>query len=216
LIGLIDYGMGNLRSVQKAFERCGAKVRIVSTPKELEKAEKIILPGVGAFSQAMLELKKRRLVGVLKDRLAQGTPYLGLCLGLQLLFPSSEEGSVKGLGILPGTVKKFRWRLPAGGGSAFGGKVPHMGWNTLQRTKKKSALLKGVKAQDHFYFVHSFYAVPHEKEDVLTTTGYGVDFCSSIQRGNIFATQFHPEKSQEAGLRVVRNFIAMKDTGCSC
>ena len=198
MIVIIDYGMGNLRSVQKAFEASGAKPKVTSSPAEVEKADKIILPGVGAFGQAMQELKKKKLLGVLKDKVQSGTPYLGLCLGMQLLFSHSEEGDVKGLGILPGQVKRFRGNL----------KVPHMGWNTLSVRRDRCPLMQGVRGSDYFYFVHSFYAVPEEKEDVLTSTRYGADFCSAVWRGNIFATQFHPEKSQGAGLGIVENFIA--------
>ena len=198
VIIIIDYGMGNLRSVQKAFEARGARPKVTSDPAEVEKADKIILPGVGAFGQAMQELKKKKLLGALKDKVQSGTPYLGLCLGMQLLFSHSEEGNVKGLGILPGQVKRFRGNL----------KVPHMGWNTLSVRKDRCPLMQGVRGSDYFYFVHSFYAVPEEKEDVLTSTGYGADFCSAVWRGNIFATQFHPEKSQSAGLGIVENFIA--------
>ena len=190
--------MGNLRSVQKAFELCGAKPEVTSSPADIEKADKIILPGVGAFGQAMLELRKRRLLPALKEKILSGTPYLGLCLGLQLLFSFSEEGNVRGLDILPGRVKRFRGDF----------KVPHMGWNTLTLRKKHCPLMEGVAGGDYFYFVHSFYAVPDQKEAVLSVTRYGVDFCSSIWQDNIFATQFHPEKSQEAGLRLVKNFIS--------
>jgi glutamine amidotransferase len=206
VIALVDYGMGNLRSVQKAFESHGAKPKLTSRAADIEKADKIILPGVGAFGQAMLELKKRRLLPVLKEKIQSGTPYLGLCLGLQLLFSSSEEGNVKGLGILPGRVRRFTGSL----------KVPHMGWNTVSLKKKDCPLMEGVGKQDYFYFVHSFYAVPEQKDPVLTTTRYGADFCSSIWQENIFATQFHPEKSQAAGLRLVKNFIAYEGVCSPC
>ena len=196
--------MGNLRSVQKAFEVCGAKPKVTSSPADIEKADKIILPGVGAFGQAMHELKKMKLIGALKDKIKSGAPYLGLCLGLQLLFSSSEEGHVKGLGILPGKVKRF---------SAKSLKVPHMGWNTVSARKKNCPILKSVHATDYFYFVHSFYAAPEEKDVMLTSTRYGLEFCSSVWKGNIFATQFHPEKSQSAGLNIIKNFVAYKSVG---
>ena len=198
--------MGNLRSVQKAFEARGARARITSSVADIEKAEKIVLPGVGAFAQAMLELKKRKLLAPLKEKIQNGTPYLGLCLGMQLLFSRSEEGNVKGLDILPGRVRRFKGAL----------KVPHMGWNTLSLKKKDCPLMDGVKTVDRFYFVHSYYAAPEEKDAILSTTSYGIDFCSSVWRDNIFATQFHPEKSQEAGLRLVENFIAYESACCSC
>ena len=206
MIVLVDYGMGNLRSVQKAFERCGAMPKITCEASDIEKADKIILPGVGAFSQAMRELKKRRLAGVLKEKVLGGTPYLGLCLGLQLLFSWSEEGDAKGLDILPGRVQKFKGNI----------KIPHMGWNTLSLRKKHCALVNDVRPADYFYFVHSFYAVPEERSDILAVTQYGGEFCSAVWRGNIFATQFHPEKSQEAGLRLIENFIAYEGATCSC
>jgi len=206
VIALIDYGMGNLRSVEKAFEECGASPKITASPSDIERADKIVLPGVGAFGQAMRELKKRKLTGPLKEKILSGTPYLGLCLGLQLLFSKSEEADEKGLGILAGTVKRFRGGL----------KVPHMGWNTLSIKKKDSPLLKGVRPQDHFYFVHSYYAVPEEKGITASTTRYGSEFCSSIWKDNIFATQFHPEKSQANGLRLIENFIAYEGACYAC
>ena len=206
MLVVVDYGMGNLRSVEKAFEAAGERPVVSSDPKRLEKASKIVLPGVGAFTQAMGELKKLKLIGPLKEKIQSGTPYLGLCLGLQLLFSFSEEGNVKGLGILPGRVRRFRGDL----------KVPHMGWNTLSLKKKDCPLLHGVSSRDYFYFVHSFYAVPDQRDAVLSTTRYGVDFCSSVWKGNIFATQFHPEKSQTAGLRLVENFIAYEGVLSPC
>ncbi len=197
-IVVVDYGMGNLHSVQKAFEARGVRPTVTADRDEIEKADKIVLPGVGAFSQAMRELKAKKLLGPLKAKISSGAPYLGLCLGLQILFERSEEGDEKGLGLLPGRVKRFRGSL----------KVPHMGWNTLSVKKKSCPLVKGVSAGDHFYFVHSYYASPAEKSDVLATTDYGKEFCSAVWRGNIFATQFHPEKSQAAGLAVIGNFLA--------
>lgn len=208
VIALIDYGMGNLRSVQKAFEACGTMPKITSSSLDVEKAGKIILPGVGAFGQAMRLLKKMKLLDALKDKIRSGTPYLGLCLGLQLLFSRSEEGNVKGLDILPGHIKRFpvKGRL----------KVPHMGWNTLSMRRKGCPFAEGVRASDYFYFVHSYYAVPEETSVVLSTTRHGREFCSSVWRDNIFATQFHPEKSQDAGMRIVKNFIAYENAGCAC
>ncbi len=198
MIAIVDYGMGNLRSVQKAFERNGAKAKITSSPDDIRKADKLVLPGVGAFDCAMHELKKRKLVKPIKDKIKSGAPYLGLCLGLQLLFESSQEGGAKkGLGIIPGTVKRFRGDM----------KIPHMGWNTVELKKKNCPLFKGLKDKDYFYFVHSYYAVPKESGWILATTRYGVNFCSAIWKDNIFATQFHPEKSQASGLKIIRNFI---------
>ncbi|OGW92403.1 MAG: imidazole glycerol phosphate synthase, glutamine amidotransferase subunit [Omnitrophica bacterium RIFCSPHIGHO2_02_FULL_63_14] len=204
-IVIVDYGMGNLRSVQKAFEACGARPVITSDPRLVERAAKIVLPGVGAFTAAVRELKKRRLTGVLKKKIRSGTPYLGLCLGLQLLFDGSQEsrgkGAAPGLGIIPGRVRRFTTRL----------KVPHMGWNTLKVKKGRCPLLKGVKARDRFYFVHSYFGVPKDPSWTLAVTPYGGDVCSAVWKGNLFATQFHPEKSQAAGLRVIKNFVDYKE-----
>lgn len=198
-IVIVDYGMGNLRSVQKAFEKNGARAVVSSNPRDLERAAKVVLPGVGAFTHAMRELKKRRLVAPLRKKILSGTPYLGLCLGLQLLFDKSEEGArVAGLGVIPGRVKKFRTGL----------KVPHMGWNTVN-TRKGCPLFKGKGKDDYFYFVHSYFGAPEDKSWIAGTTRYGKDFCSAVWKGNVFATQFHPEKSQTAGLRLIKNFIKL-------
>ncbi len=200
-IVIVDYGMGNLRSVQKAFERAGVSPKISSSPRDIERAGKIVLPGVGAFTHAMRELKRLRLVGPLRERLAANAPYLGLCLGLQLLFSRSEEGSrVAGLGVIEGRVRRFRTRL----------KVPHMGWNTLEVRKSGCPIFKGIGASEYFYFVHSFYGVPEDRSWTLAVTPYGARFCSAVWKGNIFATQFHPEKSQAAGLRLIENFVRLE------
>ncbi len=204
MIAIVDYGMGNLRSVEKAFEKGGAKPRITSSRSDIANAEMIVLPGVGAFTAAVRELEKRRLVDVIRKKVLGGTPYLGLCLGLQLLFEESEENEGKrksaGFGIIRGKVKKFRVRL----------KIPHMGWNTLNLKKKDCPLFQGIRPGDFFYFVHSFYGAPQDTSWVSSTTDYGFGFCSSVWRDNIFATQFHPEKSQNAGLRIVKNFVRLK------
>ncbi|HTL70607.1 MAG TPA: imidazole glycerol phosphate synthase subunit HisH [Candidatus Eisenbacteria bacterium] len=196
-IVIVDYGMGNLRSVQKAFEKNGARAIVTADPRQIERAGKIVLPGVGAFTHAMRELKKRRLAAPLRRKILSGTPYLGLCLGLQLLFDRSEEGArVAGLGVIPGRVRKFRTDL----------KVPHMGWNTVS-TRKGCPLFKGASRGDHFYFVHSYFGDPEDKTWIAGRTRYGRQFCSAVWKGNVFATQFHPEKSQTAGLRLIRNFV---------
>jgi glutamine amidotransferase len=202
-IVVIDYGMGNLRSVEKAFERAGARVKVSSRIKDVKRADKVVLPGVGAFGHAMRELKARDLVEPILEKIDEGVPYLGLCLGLQLLFGSSEEAREKGLGVLPGKVRRFS----AKGGPAGTLKVPHMGWNQLATTQNNNPLLKGSKADAFFYFVHSYYAVPKDKSVVAATTDYGVRFCSAIWKDNIFATQFHPEKSQNAGQVLLQNFV---------
>ncbi len=202
-IVIVDYGMGNLRSVQKAFEVCGARPKITSSVREVEEAERIVLPGVGAFTHAMTELRKLKLVDPLREKIAAGTPYLGLCLGLQLLFSRSEEGSrVTGLNVIAGPVKRFSVKT--------GLKVPHMGWNTVALKKIDCPLFKGAEAADHYYFVHSYYGVPEDRSWTAAVTRYGADFCSAVWKGNVFATQFHPEKSQSAGLRLIRNFIGYR------
>lgn len=200
-IVIVDYGMGNLRSVQKAFEAAGAKARISSKPRDVEKAGKIVLPGVGAFTHAMRELKKLKLAGPLREKILSGSPYLGLCLGLQLLFTRSEEGErVKGLDVIAGPVRRFR--LP----KSY--KIPHMGWNTV-RHRAGSRLFKGAGQDAFFYFVHSYYGDPEDKSWVEATTPYGATFASAVARGNVFATQFHPEKSQAEGQKLLKNFIAL-------
>ena len=207
MITVIDYGMGNLRSVSKALESLGAKVRLTSDPQDVWAAEKLILPGVGAFPAAMQELTLRKLVDPIKSSLAKGTRYLGICLGLQLLFETSDEGhGAKGLGIIPGTVARFA----CDASSSL--KIPHMGWNTIRspyppNTPIKCPLLKGIADDSAVYFVHSYCARPTEQVVVAMETDYGGKFPSMIWRGNIFATQFHPEKSQAIGLKLLENFI---------
>lgn len=198
-IVIVDYGMGNLRSVEKAFLASRIQTKVSANPKDIERADKLVVPGVGAFTHAMQELKKRQLLDPIKEKIKSGAPYLGLCLGLQLLFSRSQEGrGIKGFDIIPGDVVRFKGKL----------KIPHMGWNTLNILKKNCPILKGYASnKNYFYFVHSFYAVPKDKNCVLSTTSYGHDFCSSVWKDNIFATQFHPEKSQEAGLGIIKNFI---------
>ena len=197
---LVDYGMGNLRSVQKAFELNGARPKISSSVRDVEKAGKIVLPGVGAFTHAMQELKKKKLITPLKEKIKSGTPYLGLCLGLQLLFSRSEEGGrVKGFDIIGGPVKRFRGDL----------KIPHMGWNTVKLKKRNCPIFKGVEDENYFYFVHSYFGVPEDPAWTLGVTRYGRNFCSALWKDNIFATQFHPEKSQQIGLKVIKNFIEL-------
>ncbi|PIU39724.1 MAG: imidazole glycerol phosphate synthase subunit HisH [Candidatus Omnitrophica bacterium CG07_land_8_20_14_0_80_50_8] len=201
MIVIVDYGMGNLRSVEKAFEYAGAHLKVSSLGKDIEKAEKLVMPGVGAFTHAMRELKARRLVEPIREKILSGAPYLGLCLGLQLLFSRSAEGArVKGLDLIPGNVVRFKGTL----------KVPHMGWNTIEVKKSNCPILRNVKKNDYFYFVHSYYGVPEDKSWVLAQTSYGAHFCSALWKGNIFATQFHPEKSQSAGLRIIKNFVELK------
>lgn len=201
MIAVIDYGMGNLRSVQKALEASGAKTRVTSDPKALRACEKIVFPGVGAFGEAMAELKRRRLVEPLKDAIAEGKPFLGLCLGLQLLFEGSGEApGVKGLCVFKGRVKKFRFK-------DRGLKVPHMGWNRIYLKRKTSKILSGVPDGSYMYFVHSYYVAPEDKNIILTTTGYGMKFVSGVAKDNVYGFQFHPEKSQALGLSILKNFV---------
>ncbi len=215
-ITLLDYGMGNLRSVAKALEQSGGRVCLTSTPSVVAKASKCVVPGVGAFGDAMKELKKRKLLEPLKKHLASGKPFLGICLGLQLLFEESEEGEyAKGLSVLRGKVVRFRFRRTTNDErrtTVF--KVPHMGWNEIRGQgtgdrgqKKQCPLLKGIPDGSYFYFVHSYYVRPADKGIIAATTEYGTEFASIIWSGSIFATQFHPEKSQEMGLRLLKNFV---------
>ena len=203
-IAVIDYGMGNLRSVEKALEVAGADSIVTSKPAEIEKCGKLVLPGVGSFGGAMKELKSRRLIGPIKDAIKSGKPFLGLCLGLQLLFEKSEEApGVKGLGILAGEVKRFR------PGEL---KVPHMGWNNIEIMGQRSdvRILNKIPDNSYMYFVHSYYVKPKDKSVVLTTTDYGIKFVSSVAMDSIYGLQFHPEKSQAMGLRILKNFVHLR------
>jgi glutamine amidotransferase len=198
MIAIIDYQMGNLRSVQKGFEKVGHAAQITSSPAELAAADKIVLPGVGAFGDAMAELRRRDLVGPIRDAIASGKPFLGICLGLQLLFDVGYEGGQhEGLGILRGKVVRFE--LPREM------KVPHMGWNR-GRFLRGAPLLEGLADGAYFYFVHSYHCVPDDPALVAIESDYGGPFCAAVWRGNLFATQFHPEKSQADGLKLLKNF----------
>ncbi len=198
MIVIVDYQMGNLRSVQKGFEKVGREAMISSDPAVIAAAEKVVLPGVGAFQDAMAELRRRDLVTPLQEAIAANRPFLGICLGLQLLFERSfEDGEHEGLGVLPGDVVRFD--LP----SEY--KVPHMGWNQAI-IRQPSPILRGVEEGAYFYFVHSYYAAPLDADVVAIEADYHRPFCAMIQRENLFATQFHPEKSQAEGLKILRNF----------
>lgn len=211
MIVVVDYGMGNLRSVSKALESLGASVSISSEPRDVAKARKLILPGVGAFPAAMRELSARGLIEPLKTALARGIPYLGICLGLQLLFDESDEGQgAKGLGILPGRVRRF---VTNGTPSQ---KVPHMGWNQLisrqhpaDSTQQRCPILDGIPEGSYVYFVHSYYADPQDRGIVALEADYGVRFTAMVWRDTLYATQFHPEKSQAIGLRLLKNFVEL-------
>ncbi|MEW4527882.1 imidazole glycerol phosphate synthase subunit HisH [Maioricimonas sp. JC845] len=204
MIQIIDYGMGNLRSVQKAFESLGVDAHICSSPKALADAEKIVLPGVGAFRDAINELRSKGFVEPLREYAASNRPFLGICLGLQLLFDVSyEDGEYEGLGIVPGKVVRFD--------SEPGLKIPHMGWNQLDIVHP-NPLLADVAPGSHVYFVHSYHVVPNEEDVVATRTSYGEQsFVSMIARGNLFATQFHPEKSQRVGLNMLAAFAGINE-----
>ncbi|MBN1793689.1 MAG: imidazole glycerol phosphate synthase subunit HisH [Candidatus Omnitrophica bacterium] len=201
MIGIVDYGSGNLRSVTKACERLGSKAAVTADPQRLRQADKIILPGVGAFEDAIQALTACGLVDVLKELILEAKkPYLGICLGMQLLFERSEESEgAEGFGICRGTVKKFDSRTV---------KVPHMGWNVL-RMRGASPLFQGIDDGFFFYFCHSYYCAPEDDTIISTVTDYGTEFASSIGKDNIFAVQFHPEKSQKLGLRVLENFLTL-------
>lgn len=198
MITLLDYGAGNVRSVINAIQALGEQVTVVRDPDDILRAEKLVFPGVGAFGSMMQILEKRRFVEPLRVYLGSGRPFLGICLGLQALFEGSEEApGVPGLGFFPGTVERFR----------VDRSVPHIGWNGIS-AKKPSGLFRGLRGDEKFYFVHSYHVVPEDPKIVLTTTRYGYDFVSGVQNENLFATQFHPEKSGEAGLTILKNFLA--------
>jgi len=203
MIAIIDYGMGNLRSVQKGFERMGREAVVTRDPRTILDASKVVLPGVGAFPDCMRNLDELGLIEPVKKSIASGKPFLGICFGLQLLFTESEEfGFSKGLDIIKGRVVRFNIQDPT-----F--KIPHMGWNTL-RIKRRPPALADVPDNSHFYFVHSFYVVPEDAGVIATTTDYGIEFVSSVWKDNVFACQFHPEKSQALGLSILKRFGEMK------
>jgi glutamine amidotransferase len=203
MIAIIDYGMGNLRSVQKALELVGGDARIVRDAGQIDEAEKVILPGVGAYRDAMAHLREEGFVEPIKRFIESGKPFLGICLGLQLLFEVSEEdGEYEGLGVLGGRVVRFAPRDRSM-------KVPHMGWNSLNITQPDAPLLAGVEPGSHVYFVHSYYAVPSDPAVIAATCDYAGEFCAVVRWQNIQAAQFHPEKSQQVGQRMLANFAAM-------
>lgn len=198
MIAILDYGMGNLRSVSKAFERVGANCQITRDPEILLQADKLVVPGVGAFRDCMEALQSFGLVEAIRQFIQSGRYYLGLCLGMQILMDESEEGSgVPGLGMISGKVLKF----PAD----LGLKIPHMGWNSIH-FEKKAKLFQGLAQDSYVYFVHSYYVAPDLAQLVAATTDYGLKFASSLQHDNILATQFHPEKSQKVGVQIIKNF----------
>ena len=201
MIAVIDYGVGNLFSVEKAFAALGADVRVTSDEAVIRAADKIVLPGVGAFGDCMKNLEASGLIPVLLDCVAKGQPLLGICVGLQILFDGSEESpGVRGLGLIPGLVKKIQ---------APGLKVPHMGWNSLaiREPRQKADLFAGLGEKPYVYFVHSYHAVPEDPAVITSVTEYGEQLTASVAKGNVQATQFHPEKSGDVGLHILKNFI---------
>lgn len=203
MIAIIDYGMGNLRSVEKGFFKLGVDAKVTNRPEVIEKADGVVLPGVGAFRECMRELTNLKLIDAVVNSIKKNKPYLGICLGLQVLFSEAEEfGRCRGLDIFKGTVLKF---------PESDLKVPHMGWNEIKK-QKDNPLLEGIKDKAYFYFVHSFYVAPEDNTIVLATTDYGIEFTSMVWKDNIFAVQFHPEKSQTTGLRLLENFGKIVNT----
>jgi len=196
MIGIIDYGAGNLASVKKAFDFLSVPNRVISSPRALAEVSAVVLPGVGAFGAAVEKLKSTGFFPVLRDYIKEDRPFLGICLGMQLLMESSEEAKgIEGLGIIKGTCERFRQ-----------GKVPQMGWNRVYKAKEKSRLFEGIPDGSFFYFVHSYYVAPEDETLVAGTTEYGIEFVSAIARKNVFAAQFHPEKSAHDGLQLLKNF----------
>ncbi|HOY09114.1 MAG TPA: imidazole glycerol phosphate synthase subunit HisH [Candidatus Omnitrophota bacterium] len=197
-ITIIDYGMGNLRSVQKAFEKAGARATITNEAGLVAQAERLVLPGVGAMAPAMQKLHELGLMDIIRDFVTTGKPFLGICLGFQLLFSrSTEGGDVPGLNLLTGTVERF----------PPGQKVPHIGWNALVFQRDDCPLWKGLPLETYVYFCHSYYVKPDKPEITASLTEYGRSFSSSVWDKNVFGVQFHPEKSQDIGLRILKNFI---------
>ena len=201
MIAIIDYDAGNIKSVEKALAYLGEEVRITRDREEILSADKVILPGVGAFGDAMERLHQYGLVDVIKEIVKKGTPFLGICLGLQLMFESSEESpGVEGLGLLPGKILK----IP----EAPGMKVPHMGWNSL-KVSQDSRLFQDIPDGSYVYFVHSYYLKAGSEDIVAATTEYGTHIHAAVEKGNLFACQFHPEKSSQTGLKILENFIKL-------
>ena len=205
MIALLDYGSGNLRSVDKALRKVGAEVRVVTRPDGMKDARAAVLPGVGAFDDCITAMQRQELLGGVKDFIASGRPFLGICVGYQALFEKSEEfnSCAAGLGVFAGNVVRFP--------SQPGLKVPQIGWNQIQIKQSACPLLRGIKDGSYVYFVHSFYPNPKDESIVATRTDYGGPFASAIWRDNVFATQFHPEKSQEVGLKLLENFVGLAE-----
>ncbi len=205
MIALLDYGSGNLRSVEKALRHVGADVQLVTRPEEISAASAVVLPGVGAFDDCLNAMRRQELLAAVREFIQSGRPFLGICVGYQALFEKSEEfnSCAAGLEIFKGRVVRFADRP--------GLKIPQIGWNEVQLTRPDCPLYRGIPSGSHFYFVHSFYPQPVEDAIVATRTVYGEAFASSIWKGNVFATQFHPEKSQKMGLQLLKNFTDMAE-----
>lgn len=202
MICVVDYGMGNLRSVQKGLEKVGAVAKITRDAGEIRNAERLVLPGVGAFPECMKNLTRLNLVDPILEFIKSDRPFLGICLGLQLLFDESDEfGIHEGLKVIPGRVKAFDRDM--------GLKIPHMGWNQVFFSKE-SPIFKDINDGSWFYFVHSYYVAPADPADTAAESEYGIKFTCAVSRGNVFAVQFHPEKSQEIGLKLLRNFANLR------
>ena len=199
MIGVIDYGMGNLGSVVNALRYLEEDVRLISKHKELDHCHSVIVPGVGAFGDCMSNLKESGFIDLIQQWIDSGKPLMGICLGLQILFSGSEESDgVEGLSIFDGTVKKFELSSER--------KVPQIGWNRMQITNSECPVFEGIDNHSYFYLVHSYYVVPNNQTLIAGETSYGVDYCSCVWKDNVFATQFHPEKSQDVGLKMLKNF----------
>ncbi|MBU0533880.1 MAG: imidazole glycerol phosphate synthase subunit HisH [Candidatus Omnitrophica bacterium] len=202
MITVIDYGTGNLRSVSKALETVGAETKVSDKPEDIVFAKAIVLPGVGAFYRGMENINKLGILPAILEAIRNNKPFLGICLGLQLLFSESEEhGICKGLDIIKGKVKKFEPNV----------KIPHMGWNQLryQKTEDRRQIFNGIPDNSYFYFDHSYYVEPEDKNTIIATTRYGKDFVSAVNKDNIWGVQFHPEKSSDLGLKILENFVKL-------
>lgn len=210
MTGIIDYGMGNIHSVQKALESLGGRTAVINKAEGISACDKLVLPGVGAFDDAMLELKKQNLAPALIEHIAKKKIFLGICLGMQLLFQESEEGELNGLSVLKGRVKRFDF-VSQGFGSGEGNrlKVPHMGWNQIEIKRKDCPLFKGLADNSYVYFCHSYYPKPVDDKICAATTNYGGEFASIVWQDNVYGAQFHPEKSQDTGMRILRNFVSL-------
>ena len=202
MIGVIDYGAGNLRSVCNSLKKLSVNSTLVRSPEDIEDISSIIFPGVGSFGDSSEQLKKQRLFDPIKSWLNDDRPFLGICIGFQMLFEKSDESpNSDGFGVIPGKVVRFPEENSL--------KVPHMGWNEIKVRNSSDPIWKGIKTSTHFYFVHSYYPEPLESNSVSSITSYGLEFASSVRCGNIFGTQFHPEKSQTAGLKLISNFLKL-------